>query len=216
MCVMLIKYNVIVSDNERLVLVLRCYLIRHGQDDESRRGGWSMYGLTDVGVETAKHLGRTFARHIGEIGEIFSSDLPRAMETAIYIGEALSMPIHSLPAFREVNNGVLAGMPNTVALEEYPGLFWHKLAWDEPYPEGESPAFFAARIAEGWKAFTESCAGVRKDRILVTHSGVIRVILALVEGRQYSHLEKGENIAHGGIVALRYDKGIWKRTGVYL
>ncbi len=56
------------------------YLMRHGADPVDRYGGWSEYGLTEVGrsqVNSAKHklLGKG-------ITGIYSSDLNRAKETA--------------------------------------------------------------------------------------------------------------------------------------
>ena len=33
-----------------------CYIIRHGQDDETIRGGWSQHSLTENGIRQAEIL----------------------------------------------------------------------------------------------------------------------------------------------------------------
>lgn len=63
--------------------------MRHGADPVDRYGGWSEYGLTEVGrsqVNSAKHklLGKG-------ITGIYSSDLNRAKETAEIVADVLSM-----------------------------------------------------------------------------------------------------------------------------
>lgn len=92
------------------------YLMRHGADPVDRYGGWSEYGLTEVGrsqVNSAKHklLGKG-------ITGIYSSDLNRAKETAEIVADVLSLKITYLPQFREVNNGLLAGMKKVEAVEK--------------------------------------------------------------------------------------------------
>ena len=106
------------------------YLIRHGKDDDTVRGGWSDASLTDVGITQVRALSKRLKSEI-EIGAIFSSDLPRAKETAEILGEAFGLPVFLRPEFRETNNGLLAGMKNEIANERYPGLFWNSLGWDE-------------------------------------------------------------------------------------
>ena len=92
------------------------YLMRHGQDDESRFGGWSSYGLTDEGKVQVEKSAKSL---VGKgISHIFSSDLVRAKETADIAAKKLCLPVTLLPEFREVNNGVLAGMPKSEAAEK--------------------------------------------------------------------------------------------------
>ena len=59
-----------------------CYLVRHGKDDDTVRGGWSQQPLTDEGKAQADELA-SFVQISGlEIKHIYSSDLLRAMQTA--------------------------------------------------------------------------------------------------------------------------------------
>ena len=125
-------------------------LMRHGADSPDRYGGWSPYGLTEEGREQVRKA-RASLLDKG-IEEIYSSDLPRARETAEIVAEALELPIVFLPRFRESNNGELAGMLRSEAREKYPGLDWSALDWSQRWPGGESPELFYHRIRTAWEA----------------------------------------------------------------
>lgn len=187
-----------------------CYLIRHGQDDESRRGGWSTHPLTEEGRHQAELLAAEMSPLA--IGTIYSSDLYRAMQTAQILGDKLFLSPIPLPQFREVNNGDLAGMKNDLALAQYPGLFWNQLEWEENYPNGESPRQFYERIHTAWSAFTEEILSHNKDVALVTHGGVIHVICDILENKQYSNRNKHRKVDHAEVITLLYQNGVWKES----
>lgn len=94
------------------------YLIRHGKDDDTIRGGWSNHGLTGEGVKQAENLANKLLAEGVRFDCIYSSDLARAKQTAYIIADTLNVPVVLSKAFREVNNGVLAGMKNDEAKEE--------------------------------------------------------------------------------------------------
>ena len=183
-----------------------CYLLRHGKDDETVRGGWSDHPLTEEGLRQAE----TLAFADWNVSHIYSSDLQRAIQTAQIIAQKAGLMVTEISQFREVNNGVLAGMKNRTALEQYPGLFWNQLGWEQSYPNGESPKAFYERICTAWKAFSQEIVAKNENVMLVTHGGVIQVILSLVEGRTYSNKEKQRNIPHASVIALSYENGAWK------
>ncbi|MCL2774817.1 MAG: phosphoglycerate mutase family protein [Oscillospiraceae bacterium] len=190
-----------------------CYLIRHGKDDDTVRGGWSNSGLTEEGSLQVKKLVNYIKENKNElkVKRLFSSDLPRAVETITPISAVLNLKVEFKPEFRETNNGVFAGMPNDIANEKYPGLFWNTLEWDEAYPQGESPHIFYERIKTAWKKFSEIILKDNKNIILVTHGGVINVIYSIIDGISYSNKELHERIPHATIIPLIYDNEIWKK-----
>lgn len=47
------------------------------------------------------------------------------------MADALSLKITYLPQFREVNNGLLAGMKKVEAVGKYPGKYFSALDWTE-------------------------------------------------------------------------------------
>ena len=188
-----------------------CYLVRHGKDDESLRGGWSQQPLTEEGILQAETLAEQIASKTN-IRKIYSSDLQRAMQTAQIIAQRMQLPVTALSSFRETNNGDLAGMKNSIALERYPGLFWNQLDWDQRYPNGESPRQFYERVRTAWEVFSQMIASQQDDVLLVTHGGVIHVILSILEGRIYSNAEKQRPVKYTQMLTLVQEEGHWKEV----
>lgn len=106
------------------------YIVRHGQDDDTVRGGWSDTPLTALGVQQSIQFADDLLnnQHKYNICKLYSSDLKRAKQTAEIISQKLHLPIEFLPDSREVNNGNLAGIDNKLAEENiqiYIGVNWH-------------------------------------------------------------------------------------------
>lgn len=182
---------------------MNCYILRHGKDDESVRGGWSSSSLTKDGVLAVEKLAEDLASDSNmNIKRIFSSDLLRARQTAEIIASKLRIETEYLPQFREANNGLLAGMNNEIASAKYPGLYWNTLGWDECYPAGESPHQFFDRIATAWHIFKKSIADVNGDVLLVTHGGVINVIYHIENKIEYSNQSKPFSVKSAEIVSF--------------
>ena len=188
------------------------YLLRHGKDDAAVRGGWSKSGLTDEGLAQVGELVGHIAAHQNELAitRIVSSDLPRTIQTSMPISDILDINIELKPDFRETNNGVFAGMKNEIANEKYPGLFWNTLAWNESYPQGESPCAFYQRIKTSWTQFSHEVIELNQNVLLVTHGGVINVIFSLIDGLPYSNKSKTAPIPHATLIPIQYENGIWK------
>lgn len=183
-----------------------CYLIRHGQDDESIRGGWSRHSLTAEGRRQAALL----AEQPLNVVNIYSSDLPRAMETAEPLASARGLITIPLPAFREANNGSMAGMKHELAERHYPGIYWNTLDWKQPFADGESPKEFYERISAAWGAFTAEVEYKDGNVALITHGGVIQVILSLVYGVPYTNKSIFRKVKNAEIIVLKRENGVWK------
>ena len=186
-----------------------CYLVRHGKDDDTVRGGWSQQPLTDEGKAQADELASLVQRSDLEINHIYSSGLLRAMQTAQSVADKLHLPIISMQEFREVNNGDLAGMKNELASTMYPGLYWNTLGWEQRYPGGESPREFYERISTAWDAFQKMALEQNENVLLVTHGGVINVILSIVNGEKYSNKTTMRKIQNAELIALEYQGKGW-------
>lgn len=188
-----------------------CMLARHGKDDESVRGGWSQHSLSEEGMKQARELaGRLLAqKNSYSLSRIYSSDLVRAAQTAQIVGDRLGLAVTLLPDFREVNNGLLAGMKNDLAEDRFPGLYWNQLAWEQTYPEGESPKAFYERIADAWGRFSCELVSGKENVLLVTHGGVIQVILSLINNVPYTNKAPVRRIPYAGSVALIFEDGKW-------
>lgn len=165
------------------------HLIRHGHHPDGFRGGWSHRSLTRLGEIQASLLSERLRREGLKVDTLISSDLPRAAQTAEILSQALGVGLSLAEEWREVNNGVRAGMPEEQARAMYPGLYWSSLEPDQPYPGGESPATFYRRIEA---AFRDLCDGMLRGHIgpkvlLVMHVGPIGVILSTVRKETQEH-----------------------------
>ena len=183
---------------------MKLFFVRHGKDDEARRGGWSSFGLVPEGIEQARRLsGYLKGKNTEyEIKSIVSSDLSRAKETADIIATELDLPVVTDRRLREADNGDLAGMPNAEALEKYPGLFWNTLEPDECYPGGESPNMFYTRIKKWFEVFFGESKDTDGNVLVVTHGGVINVVYHLVKGLEWSNTKKSVPVANCSVHVL--------------
>ena len=179
------------------------YLIRHGKDDDTVRGGWSSHGLTPAGIKQVHTLAEEIASMHINVGHIYSSDIPRAAETAEILSDRLGCPIEYIPELREVNNGALAGMEHDLANQKYPGIYWSALDYDECYPNGESPAMFYHRVKTAWLELKsrrlKQAAG---DALLVTHGGVIEAILCVENGAAFSNKTKHFSAPNASLIPI--------------
>ena len=176
------------------------YLLRHGADDDTRLGGWSDAGLSPIGIEQVRRTSEKICSGNYNIQHIFSSDLPRAKETAEIIADKLKLSVVLLEEFRETNNGDLAGISKTKFQTEYPGLYYSSLDWDQRYPNGESPALFFNRIKNAWLSFKRETSGLTGNTLLVSHGGVIDIILCLENGKIYTNKFVNYRVDHAEII----------------
>ena len=121
-------------------------------------------------------------------------------ETAETIAEKLGLSVIMLKEFRETNNGDLAGISKAKFQTDYPGLFYSSLEWDQRYPNGESPALFFTRIKNAWQSFKSEASALSGNTLLVTHGGVIDVILCLENGENYTNKRIHYHVNHAEII----------------
>lgn len=177
--------------------------IRHGQDPDGYLGGWSTWGLTTEGVKQAKRAAQYLKQCDYQITNIFTSDLPRAAETAKIISDVLGRPVTSDTILREMNNGDLAGLPIAEAAEKYPGLFFNTLDMDGHYPNGESPKEFYCRVKGWFENFLRKNDG--GNVLVVTHGGVLNIIYHIVKGKSWSNKNHSFPAANCSIHVLNID-----------
>lgn len=189
------------------------YFIRHGVDDEGFRGGWSQRGLVTEGYRQSMKLGSYLKDNQSRynVDRIISSDLQRALDTAGEIARELQLPVEPSIHWRETNNGVIAGMPNEIVDERFPGLCFSGLRMDERYPGGESPIEFYTRIKN---TFTRLCVeqaqhNPAQNVIVVTHGGVINAVYHLVRGLEWSNTSRAFPALHTSVHAMEWYDAKW-------
>lgn len=179
---------------------MNIYMVRHGQDDETVRGGWCNHGLIEEGIKQSEELGKKLANI--SFDKIYSSDLTRAVETTKIVLKELTtkLDVRYTDELREINNGLLSGMKHEVAEEKYPGLYYRALKFDEKYPLGESPKEFYKRIEAFWR--TELVSLDAENVLIVTHGGVINIMLHIFDELPYSNKETPFSVGTGTFVKI--------------
>ena len=156
------------------------YLVRHGHLDrgpERRYVGQMDYPLSSLGVTQAEHLRDVFSGI--EFQRIVASDLKRTMTTAEIIAQRQEVPVEAHFGFREIRLGAWEGQLIDEIKSQQPEEYERRgldLAGHRP-PDGENFYDLSERVVPAFRQFIEANQG---PLLIVTHVGVIRVILCHV------------------------------------
>lgn len=173
--------------------VRRLVMLRHGQTEYnagSRMQGQLDTELSDLGRHQAVAAAEVLAKR--QPLAIVSSDLRRALDTAVVLGDRAATPVVADVRLRETHLGRWQGMTHHEVDAIAPGA---RMAWRDDSrwapPDGESRVDVAARskpmvdqlIAEH-TAWGLDQAGHEADRpvVLVAHGGLIAALTAALLG----------------------------------
>jgi 2,3-bisphosphoglycerate-dependent phosphoglycerate mutase len=160
----------------------RLWLVRHGESTWNATGlvqGHLDPGLTSAGREEAARCASLLAAE-RRPGALYSSDLRRALETASVIGEALRTPIEVDPALRERSLGDAEGGSSRDLGRDRSGITGGRVVDADAAPiGGESLRQLYERAARCAQRILSLHAG---DVVVVCHGGVVRVLLAWLDG----------------------------------
>ena len=159
----------------------RLILLRHGQTEwnaGNRMQGQLDTDLTDLGRAQAKDAARELAERTPVA--VVSSDLRRAYDTAVVLGEAVGLAVPSDPRLRETHLGQWQGLDHRQVDERYPGA---RMAWrgDATYapPGGESRVDVAARAVPVVRELIDADPDWDSGPVvLVAHGGLIAALTA--------------------------------------
>jgi probable phosphoglycerate mutase len=154
--------------------VTKLFLVRHGQsagNAEGRFGGHGPTPLSPLGVEQAERTAVMLAKE--GINAIYSSDLPRALQTAAPLSKLLDLPINHTPAFRERHVGVLEGLTFDESKAEYPNDYYALVNRNIHHviTEGESYRDLLRRISSELRTILRKHAGGKIA--IYSHTGAI-------------------------------------------
>jgi len=157
---------------------MRLILIRHGKTCDNLKKKYS--GIRDIGLTRA---GRQEVKKIREkikglkVDRVFCSDLKRSWQTAEIIFSNRTCKIIKNSHLREINFGKWEGLTYIQIVRKYPSTFkrWLKDPFSVNIPFGEKLSHFVRKIKNELKKIVDQ--NTDKTVALITHSGVIRVIL---------------------------------------
>ncbi|MBN1765208.1 MAG: histidine phosphatase family protein [Sedimentisphaerales bacterium] len=148
--------------------------VRHGEtlwNRENRMQGQLDSPLTDKGIKQA--LAMAEALNGDTISALYTSDLPRAIQTARIIAERLGLNIHTDKRLRERNLGILEGLTLDDIQQQHPKIYESYTSHDPDYiiPHGESTR---QRFERGIRCVEELAARHPGEKILIiTHGGIL-------------------------------------------
>jgi len=187
---------------------MKIILVRHGETEENKAG--IMQG-TGVGVGMLSDLGRYQACNVAEklkdenVDVIYSSDLPRAMNTAKKIHEFHDVDLVSEEGLREQNLGKYEGGSIDDYKKDVMGL---GNKWIDFRPEGgETKKEFHDRVAAAFDRIIEVNEG--KNIVLVGHGGSLFCLMHYLQGEP---MNRESEYWHGntGVTHLEKDGDKWK------
>jgi broad specificity phosphatase PhoE len=165
-----------VSNGEHLPTLV---VIRHAEAEHHLleiTGGWTDTSLTERGRLQSLALAVRLKRELNDarLTQLATSDLQRAIQTAGYVSEALSLEPHIYPALRDLNNGQAANKTHAEARRlaipfREPAIDW------QPYPGAETWRQFYLRISDFMEVFTRQQTG---PALIVSHAAVVSAIVA--------------------------------------
>ncbi len=163
--------------------MLRLILARHGETEYNKQGryqGQIDMSLNDTGRQQAAKLEKRLAQE--EIHAIYSSDLPRAWETATTVASLHGLPVLAEPRLREMDFGEWEGLTYAKIQERYPQLLadWEADLLNVAPPGGETLSQVVVRV----QATLDEITRAHSDQtvLLLSHGGPLRVLLCLALG----------------------------------
>jgi broad specificity phosphatase PhoE len=163
----------------------RVLLVRHGQSEWNAAGRWQGQAdppLSDLGRLQAREAGRA----LGAVEAIWSSDLQRAAETAIIIGDQIGVgPVVVDNRLRERDAGEWTGLTRAQIEQRNPGF----LADGNRPPGWEPDRDLLGRAGAALASIAGAAPG--GDVLVVTHAGVVFAVERHL-GAQHTRLANTE------------------------
>jgi len=187
---------------------LRLDLLRHG----ATAGGGGFRGSLDDALSPEGWAQmRAATASAGPWDLVVSSPLQRCAAFAAELAGARGLPLQLEGDLRELHFGTWEGRDAAGLMQDDAGALGR--FWADPYaftpPGGEPVAAFEARVLDAVARLRRECAGRRL--LLVTHGGVMRLLLARARGLRREALLQVE-VAHGALHRLCLEGPEWRET----
>ncbi|MGP0175032.1 alpha-ribazole phosphatase family protein [Pseudomonas sp. NCHU5208] len=160
-------------------MMLHLELLRHG---ETEQGGGLRGSLDDALTEQGWAQLRSAVQSAGPWQRLISSPLQRCARFAEEVAAAHGLPLHYEPALQELHFGDWEGRSAASLMDTDAEALGH--FWADPYaftpPNGEPLLAFEARVLAAVQRLQQAHDG--ECLLLITHGGVMRLLLARARG----------------------------------
>jgi len=164
-----------------MVAMTEVLVVRHGETDWNREHRWQGQGgpgLNGRGRAQAEALAERLSSV--RLGALYTSDLPRAVQTAEIIGRVVGLEPVSEPGLREVDVGNWRGLTRVEVRRRDPAGYRRWLRGESGWEDGETYEQMHARVMATFERLLDAH---RRGRILlVSHGGGVRAIVAHAVG----------------------------------
>lgn len=162
-------------------MLTELYLMRHGETDWNKNSifqGQTDIALNKKGIEEAKKAAQIFADL--KLDFIYSSDLIRTKNTALFIARSKKMKINESKKIREISFGDWEGLNYKEIEKKFPDDLakWKDDLINNNPTCGEKILNFKARIKDFFQEILNKHQG--EKILVVTHGGVIKIYLTIV------------------------------------
>ena len=187
-------------------------ITRHGFSEYNKTRmytGQVDVALTDLGLRqaarTAEYVAETY-----QIDAIYSSDLKRAMSTAIPLSERLGIPVIKEPLIKEIYGGLWENkfMPEIDALYHDDYQVYKNTIGLARCTGGESLEELQTRALAGMKKIAEENDG--KTVFVATHGGVLLALTAYWMGLPLAKMHETPPATNSSISEVVYENGVFK------
>ena len=187
-------------------------ITRHGYSEYNKTRmytGQVDVALTDLGLRqamrTAEYVAETY-----RIDAIYSSDLKRAMSTAIPLSDKLGIPVIKEPLIKEIYGGLWENklMPEIDRLYHDDYQLYKTTIGLARCTGGESLAELQARALEGMKKIVGENDG--KTVFVATHGGVLLTLVSAWMGLPLSKMHETPPATNSSITEVVYENGVFK------
>jgi probable phosphoglycerate mutase len=196
---------------------LTLVLIRHGEtawNAEARFRGRTDIALSPRGRRQAETLARSLPPS-HPVGRIYSSPLPRCLETAGPLAAALGLAVVPEPRLIDLDYGEWSGRPIAKVAQQSPQDYNSWLAGDLSFlfPGGEPLGAPVERLRSFLADLTERHRG---DVVaIVTHNVLCQIATCLLLN---TPPESFQSVRHdpGAVSVFRWAEGAWREEGLNL
>jgi alpha-ribazole phosphatase len=167
----------------------RVWLVRHGEPEISVRG--RCYGSLDIGLsrEGIHQIELVAARLSRErFAAIYTSPRQRCRQSAEILATGHDCPVDTVDELSEISFGEFEGCSYEEIEIRYPALYrqWMEHPTEIQFPGGESFDAMWTRVTEAASALRTRYSG--QSIALITHSGVIRILMSQALAVPQSHI----------------------------